>query len=137
MNNVTRKLPKLLVPVLAAALLCAGALTGTARAASKDAPAQPQAAPTSTGVVNLNTATEDELMLLPGVGPSKATAIVAWRKKHGGFKRIEDLTKVRGFGLKTFRKLKPHLAIKGPTTFRGKKSPVDDADMPRPTADSR
>src|SRR5690242_18858438 len=37
------------------------------------------------GKLNLNTATEDQLMLLPTVGPAKAERIVTWRKKNGGF----------------------------------------------------
>jgi competence protein ComEA len=76
------------------------------------------------GAVNLNTATEDELMLLPGVGASKAQAIIAWRKKYGGFKKVDDLTKVKGFGYKSLKKLKPYLTLSGPTTYHGKKGGV-------------
>jgi competence protein ComEA len=79
-----------------------------------------------TGVVNINTASEDELMLLPGVGPSKAAAVIAWRKKYGAFKKVEDLTKVKGFGYKTLKKLKPYLSVSGPTNYRGKKSAAGD-----------
>ena len=70
-----------------------------------------------TGKININTATEDQLMLLPGVGPAKAERIVAWRKKNGGFKRVADLRKVKGFGYKTLKKLEPWLDIKGDTTL--------------------
>jgi competence ComEA-like helix-hairpin-helix protein len=70
-----------------------------------------------TGKLNLNTATEDQLQLLPTVGPSKAERIVAWRKKNGGFKRTADLRHVKGFGYKTFKKLEPYLDIKGETTL--------------------
>ena len=73
-----------------------------------------------TGKLNLNTATEEELQLLPGVGPSKAERIVAWRKKNGGFKRVADLRKVKGFGYKTLKKLEPFLDIKGDTTLAAK-----------------
>ena len=69
------------------------------------------------GKVNLNTATEEQLMLLPTVGPSKAERVVAWRKKNGGFKRTADLRRVKGFGYKTFKKLEPYLDIKGDTTL--------------------
>lgn len=71
-----------------------------------------------TGKLNLNTATEDQLMMLPTVGPAKAERIVAWRKKNGGFKRIADLRRVKGFGYKTFKRLEPFLDIKGETTLR-------------------
>lgn len=48
--------------------------------------------------VNLNTATVDQLDDLPGVGPATAQAIVAWRRQHGRFKRVDDLLNVRGIG---------------------------------------
>ncbi len=82
--------------------------------------AKEDAASTADGVVNLNTATEDELSSLPGVGPSKASAVVSWRKKHGAFKEVAELTKVKGFGHKTLGRLKPNLTVSGPTTFHGK-----------------
>jgi competence ComEA-like helix-hairpin-helix protein len=72
------------------------------------------------GKLNLNSATEDQLMLLPTVGPSKAERIVAWRKKNGGFKRVADLRHVKGFGYRTFKKLEPFLDIKGDTTLAAK-----------------
>lgn len=74
-----------------------------------------------TGKLNLNTATEEQLMLLPSIGPSKAERVVAWRKKNGGFKRIADLRRVKGFGYKTFKRLEPYLDIKGDTTLAPKR----------------
>ncbi len=73
-----------------------------------------------TGKLNLNTATEEQLMLLPTVGPSKAERVVTWRKKNGGFKRTADLRRVKGFGYKTFKRLEPFLDIKGDTTLAPK-----------------
>jgi competence protein ComEA len=72
------------------------------------------------GKINLNTATEEQLMLLPSVGPSKAERIVVWRKKNGGFKRVADLRRVKGFGYRTFKRLEPFLDIKGDTTLAPK-----------------
>lgn len=66
----------------------------------------------SSGKVNLNKAEEAELTSLPGVGPSKAQAIIAYRQENGGFKTIEDLKKVSGIGDKTFEKLKDSIYIK-------------------------
>ena len=72
------------------------------------------------GKLNLNTANEEQLMLLPTVGPAKAERIVTWRKKNGGFKRVADLRRVKGFGYKTFKKLEAFLDIKGDTTLTPK-----------------
>jgi len=47
--------------------------------------------------VNLNTATSKDLSALPGFNPSKARAVVAWRKKHGPFAQLSDLRQVSGF----------------------------------------
>ncbi len=85
-----------------------------------DHPMKKSARKDLTGKINLNTATEDQLMLLPTVGPSKAERIVAWRKKNGGFKRTADLRHVKGFGYKTFKRLEPYLDIKGDNTLAAK-----------------
>lgn len=75
------------------------------------------------GKLNLNTATEAQLMMLPTVGPAKAERIVAWRKRNGSFKRTADLRRVKGFGYKTFKRLEPLLAIAGDTTLAAKVAP--------------
>jgi competence protein ComEA len=98
----------------------------SARAGSADEPAAPRkpgrAARTElTGKLNLNTATEEQLMLLPTVGPSKAERIVTWRKKNGGFKRVADLRRVKGFGYKTMKRLEPYLDVTGETTLAPKR----------------
>jgi competence protein ComEA len=59
----------------------------------------------STKLININTATAQQLAKLPRVGEKTAERIVAFRKKNGKFKRIQDLMKVNGIGEKTFRKL--------------------------------
>lgn len=61
--------------------------------------------------INLNTADENELQNLPGIGPSKATAIVAFRNENGPFQSIEDLKKISGIGDKTFEKLKDSIMV--------------------------
>jgi competence protein ComEA len=71
------------------------------------------------GLVNINTATADQIQLLPGLGPSKAKAIIAYRLKRP-FKASYELIRVRGIGRKTFRKLRSYLTVKGPTTLSTK-----------------
>jgi competence protein ComEA len=64
-------------------------------------------------VVNLNTATQEQLETLNGVGPAKAQAIIEYRKKNGNFKTVDDLNNVPGIGDKTLAKLKPELTVSG------------------------
>ncbi|ALS00848.1 comEA protein [Enterococcus silesiacus] len=56
--------------------------------------------------INLNKASENELQSLPGIGQKKAQEIIRYREENGGFKSIEDLKNISGFGEKTFEKLK-------------------------------
>ena len=60
----------------------------------------------STKLININTATKDELMSLSGIGEVKAESIITYRQEQGGFKNIEELMQVSGIGEKTFEKLK-------------------------------
>lgn len=77
----------------------------------------------SGAVVNINTATAAELSLLPGVGPSKAQAIIKYRGKHQ-FKKVEDILRVKGIGRKSFKAMRPYLAVEGPTTAKKKIKPA-------------
>lgn len=61
--------------------------------------------------VNINTASEAELTALPGIGPAKAKAIVAYRTQNGAFKSADDLVKVSGIGGKTLERLKPEVTV--------------------------
>lgn len=76
-----------------------------------------QAVPDATAVqvedkrVNLNTATLEELDALPGVGPSTAKNIIAYREAHGGFAAPEEIMNVRRIGEKTFEKLKEFIKV--------------------------
>ena len=95
----------------AIALALCGALLSTSIAAQSQSPA---AAPTQTSakpVINLNTATLDQLETLPGIGRKTAERILEYRTKSGGFKRVEDLMNVKGIGEKSFLKLKPLVAV--------------------------
>ena len=71
------------------------------------------------GVVNINTASEEQLELLPGIGPSKASAICRYRGKRR-FSATHQLVRVRGIGRKTYRRLRGYLTVTGPTTLTRK-----------------
>lgn len=73
--------------------------------------------PAIEGVVNVNTATADELQLLPGVGEARAAQIVAMRQERGGFKSVEELTDVKGIGDVMIEKLRDHVTLSGKTTI--------------------
>ena len=71
-----------------------------------------------TGMVNVNTASLEELQLLPGVGESRARSILELRKQRGGFKSLDQLVEVKGIGDILLDRLRPHLTLKGKTTAR-------------------
>jgi competence protein ComEA len=83
--------------------------------------------------VNLNTATKDELVALPGIGPAKAQAILDHRKAHGPFKSVEELKDVKGIGAKRFEKLKPELTVGGSPTAKSAGAGPAKTDAKAPT----
>lgn len=62
--------------------------------------------------ININRATESELVSLHGIGSSKAQAIILYREMFGGFKTVDDLQKVKGIGPKTIEKNRARLQIR-------------------------
>lgn len=74
------------------------------------------------GKVNINTATAEQLSLLPRVGPSVAERIIQFRDKNGRFKKPEDLLLVSGIGDRTFDLIRPYVSLEGETTLRDKVS---------------
>lgn len=62
-------------------------------------------------LVDINTASVDELIKLPNIGPVIASRIVEYRDRHGPFQNIEELTRVRGIGPKKIVSLKPYIQI--------------------------
>jgi competence protein ComEA len=67
---------------------------------------------TSGGLVNLNTATQEDLQTLTGIGPSKANAILEYRETAGKFKEVDELKQVTGIGDKTFERLRDSISVK-------------------------
>ena len=62
--------------------------------------------------IEINSASIEELMRLPGIGKVRAFEIVEMREKMGGFRTLEDLMCVEGLGIKTFEGLKEFIEIK-------------------------
>ena len=62
-------------------------------------------------LININKATRDELMTLPGIGESKADDIISYREEHGDFSKIEDLMNVSGIKTGVFDKIKDRITI--------------------------
>lgn len=80
----------------------------------------PAAAGDVSGVINVNSASAEQIAFLPRVGIKLAERVVEYRKSNGPFKKIEDLMEVKGVGEKLFVTLKPHLTVSGTTTLSQK-----------------
>ena len=61
--------------------------------------------------ISINTASLEELQTLPGIGESKAKAIIEYRKPNGGFKEIEEIKNISGIGDSTFEKFKEYITL--------------------------
>ena len=83
------------------------------RASARDSSHAPAHEPTlRLGRVDLNAATYNDLVRLPGIGPVMAKRIIDFRAANGAFKRLQDLRQVKGIGAKTYEKLAPLLVVK-------------------------
>lgn len=100
-NQITQIIPSTTVNVTDASMM----VTQT------ESIADPTVVPGEDKRVNLNTATLEELDALPGVGPSTAKNIIAYREAHGGFAAPEEIMNVKRIGEKTFDKLKAHITV--------------------------
>ena len=62
-------------------------------------------------LLNINTASAQELQTLPSIGPQTAQKIIQYREEHGDFSSIDALTEVKGIGEKTLEKVKPFISV--------------------------
>jgi competence protein ComEA len=83
--------------------------------AAPDAPSNPQplepAAPPLRKLINVNTASQGELELLPGIGPALAKRIIEFRTTRGTFKRVDDLDAVKGIGPKILERIRSQVTV--------------------------
>jgi competence protein ComEA len=69
------------------------------------------------GVININKATKEELMILPGIGEKISKNIVSYRQANGPFKSVDDLTRVKGITRKKLDKIRQFLVLDGQSTY--------------------
>lgn len=62
-------------------------------------------------LVNINTSTKEELTKVPGIGESKADAIIKYREEHGNFKTTQEIKTVSGIGESLFEKIKDYITV--------------------------
>ena len=86
-----------------------GVTNGAGTAASGGTSSQD--AESGSALINLNTATQEELESLPGIGETRALAIIAYREEHGDFSSIEDIQNVSGIGEAIYANLKAYITV--------------------------
>ncbi|MGW8192914.1 MAG: ComEA family DNA-binding protein [Desulforhopalus sp.] len=101
---------KLLLAMLLTLGLSCGALVGNGFAQSTPGEVAVSADKENVAAIDINTADEQLLTQVNGVGPVMAKRIVDYRRENGNFKSLDELTNVKGIGQKTLAKMKPYLA---------------------------
>lgn len=109
--------------LLATALVLATAARVHAQAAPRCPPCACPAADEAEGrtastPIDLNQASEAMLVALPGIGPARARAILAYRAEHGGFRSVSQLLHIRGIGRALLKQLRPLVTL-GPRPGAG------------------
>ncbi len=79
--------------------------------------------------IDINTASYEELLEIPGIGPAKARAIIQFREQNGPFRTINDLVKVSGIGISTAQRISSFLKLENSPAVNVKKINVNTADL--------
>lgn len=82
-------------------------------APTESPPVPEETRPASSGIVNVNTATLEELQTLPGIGPVLAGRIIDYREETGGFQTVGELANVSGIGEKRLEEIWNHVTTGG------------------------
>lgn len=93
-----------------AVLFCGMLFTSSADAAGRSGRT---GKPAPTSKVNLNSASAQQLTVLPGVGPKLAERIIEYRQKSGGFHSTQEVMNVKGVGEKGFAKIEAYVVVSG------------------------
>ena len=99
-------------------ILSSFAAEEAAKAAPEKAAKSAVEKPVLSGKININSANVEQLEMLPRIGTKTAQSIIEFRKQNGPFKKVEDLTGVKGIGEKTLEELKSYIILEGDTTLK-------------------
>ena len=109
------KSTKIVIALIAVVMLCIGFFLGRIhQSAVVSLPKEQISTPVlqaEEGKIDLNSATQKELMSLPGIGEKTADAIISYREDVGGFLSVDELTAIKGLGEKKISAIKPYVTI--------------------------
>jgi len=110
----------LFTAVAAVVILALAGMPALAQDAQKPAKKAKQEKTVLEGKLNINTATAEQLCMLPGISEKKAGAIIEYRTNNGSFKTLADIMKVKGIKEKKVEKFKDYIIFEGESTLKKK-----------------